>query len=784
MAWDLSFARRCDAAMPFVSLPVSQPVAVRRRGLHVTLVALAALGAAGGAPSATAGDMPQLGIALIAELRSDLSGEQRRVRIRGVVTWRRKAGAIVQDASAGIWIDVANAVAGGLLPPDHTGLDGVAPGVEVEIEGLLHRGGYAPNLLPTAIRALGPAPEPAARPPDRGRFFSGADDCLRVTARGVLQGYRDDRDSWLLLMQDAGRGFIASVPKDLLVDDPQRLVDAEVRLSGVATSHFNARGQFLAPRLAVVHAADVVVEQPAAGPPFAAPEVPLAAIAQFRPEAEAGHRVRTRGIVTHAVPGRFLYLQDGTIGVLVETPDRSTFAPGDDVETAGFVHQRQGVAAVVEAAVRRVDRGTAPLPVRIRPDEILRINAAATRAGRIATPGDHLGCLVTFPARIVEFQNHDTDGIILLAAGDAGLAAVADPAAFATARRFAIGSEVAVTGIVQPVTDDDEDVAWTWRPRALGRIRLLLRSGGDIALLRAPSWWTPRRLAAALVATGSILAIALGWVWLLRRRVAATAARLAAEMRSRRESAVEFQATIRERNRLAANLHDTLLQTLGGIGYQLDACEAGGLLRPDGPRVHFDVARRMVNHATGELQQSVWAMRSLPMPEQTLSQSLRTLAARIGEGRQETIIVETAAGLDDVSAFVAGQVLLIVQEAVLNALRHGAARTIRVAVRPAAGAGAIHVTVEDDGVGFDTREHRGTESGHFGIHGMRERAERLGGMVKIESAPGQGTRVEATVERRDYDRDLDGVADSGEPEASAGGGSSSVLPRPAAARLQ
>lgn len=772
---------RYDAAMSFLSRDaVPRSARVCRagiRGIFLTAFALAS-GAVG-----SAGEPQNPDVVPIADLRSDLSGEQRRVRIRGVVTWRRKAGAIVQDDSGGIWIDVANAVAGGLLPAERTGLDGVAAGIEVEIDGLVHRGGYAPNLLPTAIRGLGPAPEPVARPPDRGRFFSGADDCLRVTARGVVQGYRDDRDSWLLLMQDAGRGFSASVPKDLLAEDPERLVDAEVRLSGVATSHFNARGQFLAPRLAVVHADDVVIEQPAAGPPFAAPPVPLAAIAQFRPEAEAGHRVRTRGVVTHAVPGSFLYLQDGTIGVRVETPDRSAFAAGDEVEAAGFVHQRQGLAGVVEAAVRRIDRGTAPLPVRIRPEEILRINAAATRAGRIATPGDHLGCLVTFPARIVEYQHRDAGGIILLAAGDEGLAAIASPAAFAMVRRFAIGSEVTVTGIVQPAPDGDDDVAWTWRPRSLGGIQLLLRSGGDVTLLRAPSWWTPRRLATALVATGGILAVALGWVWLLRRRVAATAARLAAEMRGRRESAVEFQATIRERNRLAANLHDTLLQTLGGIGYQLDACEAGGLLRADGPRVHFDVARRMVNHATGELQQSVWAMRSLPMPEQTLSQSLRTLAARIGEGRQETITVETAAGLDAVPTFVAGQVLLIVQEAVLNALRHGAARRIRVAARPAAGTGAIGVTVEDDGMGFDTREHRGTESGHFGIHGMRERAERLGGTLEIHSAPGQGTRVEATVERRDYDRDIDGVEDRQEPGTSAAGGSSSVSSGPVATSL-
>lgn len=254
--------------MSFPSQAAAQLIAAAlRRGLGAFIVA-AAVGAAAWADEDPVGDAPQPDVVPIGDLRGDLSGEQRRVRIRGVVTWCRRAGAIVQDDSAGIWIDVSNAVAGGLLQPEATGLESVVPGDELEIEGLLHRGGYAPNLLPTSIRVVRSATEPAARPPDRGRFFNGADDCLRVTVRGVVQGYRDGRDSWLLLMQDAGRGFIASVPKQLLADDPDQLVDAVVRLVGVATSHFNARGQFLAPRLAVVHAADVVVEQPAAGPPL------------------------------------------------------------------------------------------------------------------------------------------------------------------------------------------------------------------------------------------------------------------------------------------------------------------------------------------------------------------------------------------------------------------------------------------------------------------------------------------------------------------------------------
>jgi signal transduction histidine kinase len=102
-----------------------------------------------------------------------------------------------------------------------------------------------------------------------------------------------------------------------------------------------------------------------------------------------------------------------------------------------------------------------------------------------------------------------------------------------------------------------------------------------------------------------VLAAALVWGATLRRQLTAQTRLLAAEMRSRRDAALEFEATLRERNRLAANLHDTLQQTIGGIGFQLDACEAAGGSHGAESSRHFAVARRMVGHAATELQGSV-----------------------------------------------------------------------------------------------------------------------------------------------------------------------------------
>lgn len=71
--------------------------------------------------------------------------------------------------------------------------------------------------------------------------------------------------------------------------------------------------------------------------------------------------------------------------------------------------------------------------------------------------------------------------------------------------------------------------------------------------------------------------------------------------------------------------------------------------------------------------------------------------------------------------------------------------------------------MRDDGVGFSVGRQEGAEQGHFGLHGMRERAERLGGSLSIASEPGGGTAVSIEVRRRDYDRDLVKSAAAGSP---------------------
>jgi hypothetical protein len=320
----------------------------------------------------------------IRDVLADVNAPARRfVMVRGVVIWRVGSGLIMQDDSGGIWVDTfRDAPQPSALECDPAMLERLAPGLEVEVIGWTNRGGFSPNILPATIRILEKKPEPEPRPLEPERFFSGADDCVRVKVECLIQGVRENGSEWQLAAETVGRRFTAVVPKWVIASRPDHLVDAKVGLVGVAATQFNTRGEHRGTRLLIAHANDVAIVQPAVGTPFEAKEVPLHAIAQYAPDPTDGHRIRTQGIVTFAVPGRFLYLQAGVMGVRVETSSVEPFALGDVVQAAGFVDRGREVAGLVEAVVRPFESGRPLMPIRIAPGAIVAINKHARTTAR------------------------------------------------------------------------------------------------------------------------------------------------------------------------------------------------------------------------------------------------------------------------------------------------------------------------------------------------------------------------------------------------------------------
>jgi signal transduction histidine kinase len=383
----------------------------------------------------------------------------------------------------------------------------------------------------------------------------------------------------------------------------------------------------------------------------------------------------------------------------------------------------------------------------------LRINLeSASRLEAVAKPGDFDGRLISFQARLVDSQYAASTGHrILLDTKMSRIMAVLDDDDAHALDALQRGSIVAVTGVVQL---DYVQASYHYYCFVPSEVSLLLRSRDDLAVLQPPPWWTFRRVLIVLAGVVLTLVATFVWVWLLRRRVAAQSALLAAEMRERRDAVVEFESSLRERNRLAANLHDTLLQTLGGIGFQLNACEVVARREGVGSFDQLRVARNMVSHAVTELRGSVWEMRGLPLRDKSLPEALSYLVAHVGQGHPVAITVRTQGALEQVPEFVAGNLLLIVQEALKNALLHAQARTIEVLVGADEAHKTLYAAVRDDGVGFDPAAIKGAAEGHFGLAVMKERAERLGGTLRIVNGPGRGTAVHAQIPVKTYDGEL------------------------------
>ena len=668
----------------------------------------------------------------IREAKAGLSFEDRPpVRVHGVLTFRIGEGFSIQDESDGVWIEVTQARREGLLQSEVHTVGSLRPGDEVEVVGKPNRGGYAPNILPVIVTKIGERLLPEARPYDRDRFFRGLDDCLRVTVEGIVQGYRDDADNhrWNLLVEDCSRQFWVGVNKDSLAVPPASVIDSMVRCVGVASARFNTRSELMAPRLNVCRPEDFRVLQPGEPDPFAAPEVPLAAIARYP---VTPHRVRTRGTVTYAQPGTFLMLQAGSIGVRVDTIATDRFVPGDTAEVSGFVSTAAPVAGIIEAVVRKTDSAAPPEPVAIDPAMISLLNLAAAERFEAAEPGDYYGCLVTFPATIVDVHATRAGGELLLRTEDTGLSAVADVPAFTRLRLLPPGAAVVVTGIVQPETATSDGPMATQQGTADSRMQILLRSAADIRVVQWPSWWTPRRLAALLGAVAACAVASLVWVLLLRRQVAWQLVTI--------ERKLHDEAATEERHRIAREFHDTLEQDLAGIELQLDA--AADTTDDDRSRAVLEKQRGLLARLRQETHDFLWDLRDPSRIDGALVESLAAQAAYLQSGTSVPIALRADDTIGRVSADVQFHLLRIVREAIHNAVRHGDPSAVQV--RVGAKDTGIVVEVADDGHGFDMDAKNGLP-GHFGLRGMAERAERIGAGLAITSRPGAGTQVRVTV---------------------------------------
>ena len=203
-----------------------------------------------------------------------------------------------------------------------------------------------------------------------------------------------------------------------------------------------------------------------------------------------------------------------------------------------------------------------------------------------------------------------------------------------------------------------------------------------------------------------------------------------------------FELVLEERAGLARELHDTVVQNLFGIASQLEAVLQG---TPD-ERRHLETALRMTRYSLTEARRSLTDLRLSRLEGQDLTIALQSGIRSWTAESEVRVDFDVDSGSSGVT--LPGQakqeLLRIAQEAVCNSLKHAGANKIRVNLHVEGR--TLCLRIADDGRGFEQRDALSTqEEEHFGLIGMYERAERLGGDLRLVSHRGQGTEVEVTV---------------------------------------
>ena len=196
-------------------------------------------------------------------------------------------------------------------------------------------------------------------------------------------------------------------------------------------------------------------------------------------------------------------------------------------------------------------------------------------------------------------------------------------------------------------------------------------------------------------------------------------------------------ATLQERERLARDLHDSLGHALVALSVQLEAIQRLYKVDPERASAQVDELKTLTRASMDDLRRSLAGLRAPGLGERRLSDALQALSVDTGQRAHLEIKCHVAEGANQLSPTQAETLWRVAQEALANIERHAAARTVQI--RLDMESKTARLTVKDDGRGMPPEAEK--QPGHYGLRGMRERVEGLGGEVTFTSNGPGGTCV-------------------------------------------
>jgi signal transduction histidine kinase len=413
---------------------------------------------------------------------------------------------------------------------------------------------------------------------------------------------------------------------------------------------------------------------------------------------DAPPRVSVRGVVTLTEPD--LYIEDSTGGAMIRHPQGPPVNVGEGVEISGEVHPLLYSAQLDQSSLRIISTGTPAPPLSVTPWQ------AASGA---------------YDARFIEIEGHLTREVhsengyqvLDLAEGGEVFRALYPDRYGQALHKLRVNSLLSVRGVC---------VLGKVYTQDLIPFLIFLRSSDHVQVLQGPPWWTPWHIA-FLAFLSVLLACSIQLTYFRFRQW-------------------QKDAILRERERIAHDIHDTMAQSFAGIGYQIQGLRTSVIRNAGVSRE--EIADELTSTANLVRQCHADASHTIEMlsgasPDEAgdLLGMLAETTFKLSAGNIR-VYREEQGTVRPLNLRIRAVLFHIGQEGISNAITHGQPTTITFTVRYEKRCATMMIV--DDGRGFDaTPEKEG-----FGILGMRRRAREIGGTLEVLSAPDVGTRVSVT----------------------------------------
>ena len=400
-------------------------------------------------------------------------------KIRGIVTYA--------DPDWGVWY-VQDQTSGVYVYRGRKATQRLAPGMEVEIEGVARQGGFAPMIEEMGLKILGTNTLPPAMHANFDQTQGGQLDSQWIELEGIIHYIRPD-DGHLHIRFSAPQDMHVYLPG--YTNEPTREIlqfaDARVRIRGVCSTKYTPQGNLLTPTLLVPDVQSIQIIEPAIADPFSLPLQALATPLKYANARRFGHRIKVAGTLTSRVSPMVFFMQDHSGGAFVHTREPTTLALGDRIEVAAFPEPGGATPSLMDALAKLISHGPLPAPEVIDASQPLKVEWDCK--------------LASIEGECVDEVRGKNSLTLIMRAGEGVFEGIcAFPEIDQVLGGNMRGARIVFTGVVAVELDD---------VNAPEHMHITARRLDDVRIIRPPPWWTASR-ALGLFGTATMLLAAWG----------------------------------------------------------------------------------------------------------------------------------------------------------------------------------------------------------------------------------------------------------------------------------